>query len=130
METTLLTTKVKVKTCFFIILYLCCQHYFLETSASIKESDVAKYLIHRKAGLGAGDIFSVLFKQGCHQDRCNPKDEDKFCENLSAYSTSSPENFPHSCSCKSSTRTFLPERGTCGADDEASKYLTGEFGVG
>jgi len=124
METALLTTKVKVKTCFFI-LYLCCQHYFLETNASIKKSDVAKYLIRRKAGRDVGDVFSVTFKQGCLQDRCNPTDKNKFCANLSADSTSSP----YSCSCKSPTPTFLPEGGKCVTNEEASKSLNGEFGV-
>ena len=129
METTLLTTKVKAKSC-FLILCLCCQQYFLETSARISKSDVAKYLIQRKAGR-AGDVFSVLFKQGCHQDRCNPTNLDKFCANLSAYSTSSPENFSYSCSCKFSpgTLTFLPEEGKCVTDKEASNSLSGAFVV-
>ena len=136
METTLLTTKVKTKACFLILYCLCCQQYFLETSARIKKSDVAKYLIHRKADR-AGDVFSFLFKQGCHHARCNPTNVMQFCANLAADSTSSPKNFPYSCSCKFSadsadsanTLTFLPEEGKCVTDKNAINSLTGAFGV-
>ena len=122
METTLWTTKVKVKSCFFI-LYLCCQQYFLETSASIKKTDVAKYLIERKTGR-AVDEFSVLFKQGCDQKRCNPT-----CGDLSADSiTGSRENFNRSCSCKYRSRTFLPQKGKCLPDNQVANTLKGEFG--
>ena len=129
METTLLTTKVKAKSC-FLILCLCCQQYFLETSARIKKSDVAKYVIQRRGGL-RGDAFSVVFKQGCHQDRCNPTNLYNFCADLSAEPPSSPQNFPCSCSCKylPGTLTFLPEEGKCVTDKNASKSLTGAFGV-
>lgn len=127
-ETTLHTTKVKAKSCLFI-LYLCCQQYFLETSgsASIKKSDVAKYLIQGKLG-SAVDIFSVLFQQGCHQDRCNPENMVKFCANLSADSTPSPENFTYSCSCKYASKTFLPEKGECLPDNQTATNLKGAFG--
>ena len=129
METTLLTTKVKAKSC-FLILCLCCQQYFLETSARIKKSDVAKYLIQRKDG-HAADVFSVLFKQGCHQDRCNPTNLDNFCANLSAEQPPAPQDFPYTCSCKylAGTLTFLPEEGKCVTNTKASESLTGAFGV-
>jgi len=120
METKLLTTKVKVKSCVFI-LYLCCQQYFLETKASIKKSDVAKYLIERELG-SSQDTFSVLFKQGCQQNRYNPT-----CADLLAYDVRTRENFTQTCSCKYANRTFLPERGKCLSDNQAANNLTGGF---
>lgn len=126
-QTPLYTTKVKAKS-YLLIFYLCCQQVFLETSASISKSDVAKYLIQRKSE-DAGDVFSVLFKQGCHQDRCNPTDKREFCAALSAdEATSSPKNFSYSCSCKFASKTFLPEKGKCFKDQEAGVNLKGAFG--
>jgi len=93
-QASLFTTKVKVKSCFFI-LYLCCQQYFLKTNASVKKSDVAKYLIERKY-IDKGNKLSVLFKQGCHENRCNPTCADPSAEDPAV----SRENFTHSCSCK------------------------------
>lgn len=120
METKLLTTKVKVKSC-ALILYLCCQQYFLETNASIKKSDVAKYLIERRRG-SREDIFSVLFKQGCHQNRYNPT-----CANLSAYDHAFRENFTRTCICNQHYKTFLPEEGKCLSHKQAANSLKGGF---
>lgn len=125
-QTPLYTTKVKAKS-YLLIFYLCCQQVFLETSASISKSDVAKYLIQRNSK-DVGDVFSVLFKQSCHQDRCNPANMGEFCANLSAYeASSSPKNFSYSCSCKSGSETFLPEKGKCLTDQEAGVNLKGAF---
>lgn len=121
-QTSLFTTKVKVKSCFFI-LYLCYQQYFLETNASINKSDVAKYLIERRAGRSQ-DEFSVLFKQGCHdQALCNLT-----CADLSAEHTTSRENFTRTCSCPYKSRTFLPEKGKCLTVKQSADNLKGGFG--
>ena len=122
METKLLTTKVKVKSCVFYILYLCCQQYFLETNAKIKKSDVAKYLIERELD-SRQDTFSVLFKQGCHQNRCNPT-----CGKLSAEDpAASRENFTRTCSCLFASGTFLPEKGKCFSHNATANNLKGGF---
>ena len=79
---------------------------------------MAKYFIQRKVD----DVFSVVFKPGCTKGKCKPS-----CNDLSADETSSPENFTYTCSCEYSSGTFLPEKGKCVNEKEASDHLKGAF---
>ena len=113
-EATMYTAKVKEKFCFFLF-FLCFQQLVIEAkSAGIKQSDVAKYVIQRKA-VDRGDQFLVSYKRACKKNgSC------KSCSDLSADEISSEE-----CGCKYSSRTFLPEKGKCLTDSEAAAALKG-----
>ena len=85
---------------------------------------MAKYLIERKSD-DESDKFSILFKQGCHQNRCKPT-----CADLSAEDPAvSRENFNLSCSCPYNFGTFLPQEGKCLSNNQTAKNLKGAFGV-